>query len=322
MGQADNMKWVMGIVLAFAVSACDQDPRGSENEEPASNQENTETSAHPEFENLRRLCSLGLLQLRDDTDIIQGSWLLLAQEAQRSSEGEISCPIMQAGSDGRVRRVLKVREVPLASGQTQRHWISLDDDQGSELVRQGGQTSVDRIEATRVSAEAARLSAQQEATVARQARLELERRTPHWRSATWRSEMTDFQNQSIQTTGTSVVASYQRTYLPTLHIRCMENTTSFFIDHGGFVTTQNIRVELRVDDGAVRTQSMSMSTNYESFGLWRGNQAIPYLQSLINNDPQRLTVRYTPHGENAVTTGFNISGIGERIRPVREACGW
>jgi type VI secretion system protein VasI len=316
------MKWLQILLLAFTISACEQRARESNNEAAAYNQENAGTSSQSEFENLRRLCSIGLLQLRDDTEVIQGTWLLQAQEAQRSSEGEISCPIMQAGSEGRVTRVLMVREAPLVSGQTQRHWISLADSQGAELTRQGGQDSVDNIEAARVAAEAARLSAEAEAEAARQARLELQRRTPHWRSETWRSEMTDFQNQSIQTTGTSVVARYQRTYRPALTIRCMENTTSVHIDHGGFVTTQNIRVELRIDDGPVTSHRMNMSTNYEAFGLWRGNQAIPFLQSLINNGPRRLTVRYTPHGESAVTTSFDISGIGERIRPVREACGW
>ncbi|WP_238366934.1 type VI secretion system-associated protein TagO [Mesobacterium pallidum] len=80
------------------------------------------------------------------------------------------------------------------------------------------------------------------------------------------------------------------------------------------------RVDLRVDQHQTRTQSMNVSTDNQALGLWNGGRSIPVIKSMF--DSETLAVRLTPHSESPQEFAFNISGLEEAIKPLRQACHW
>lgn len=138
------------------------------------------------------------------------------------------------------------------------------------------------------------------------------------------SEMTDDTNVFISVASDEAVDCGWSTQKTTLMLRCMENTTSAYFVTGCHMTSSRYNsygdVTYRLDDKNSKTLSFDESTNNRSLGLWRGNQAIPFIKSLLGHD--RLLVRMTPFSENSFTVSFNISGLENVIHPLREACHW
>ncbi len=108
-----------------------------------------------------------------------------------------------------------------------------------------------------------------------------------------------------------------------LMARCMENTTAVMIGGNchlasGFQGYGD--VEYRLDDTKVKTKGFDVSTDNQALGLWSGGQAIPFLEAMMEHDVLRM--RFTPFGMSRVEVSFDIAGMDEDIKPLREACGW
>ena len=109
----------------------------------------------------------------------------------------------------------------------------------------------------------------------------------------------------------------------TLLLRCLENTTAIYITtncylssgYGGYG-----RVDVRLDDTPAFHSDMDASTDNKALGLWRGNRSIPFIKRMLGKD--RMIVRFTPFNESPVTAKFDIAGLEEAIKPLRESCGW
>lgn len=109
-----------------------------------------------------------------------------------------------------------------------------------------------------------------------------------------------------------------------LHLRCHENTTAIYISTQCHLTSSQYNdyggVEVRIDDAPSRKVAMDSSTSNDSLGLWSGGKAIPFIKTMIGKDV--MLTRFTPYSESPVTARFQISGLGEAIKPLRESCGW
>jgi type VI secretion system protein VasI len=109
-----------------------------------------------------------------------------------------------------------------------------------------------------------------------------------------------------------------------LTLRCMENTTSMIFGTGCHMTSSEYNnygdVDLRVDEQQARTVGFQESTNNRSLGLWNGGRSIPEIKRLFGG--KKLLARMTPFSENAFTATFDISGVEEAVKSLREACGW
>ena len=109
-----------------------------------------------------------------------------------------------------------------------------------------------------------------------------------------------------------------------LYIRCRENTTAVYLSTQCHLASSQYNsygdVDIRIDEKATRTLSMDSSTSNDSLGFWSGGKAIPLIKSMLDGDV--MLARFTPYGESAVTARFEISGISEAIKPLRESCGW
>jgi type VI secretion system protein VasI len=77
---------------------------------------------------------------------------------------------------------------------------------------------------------------------------------------------------------------------------------------------------IRIDDEPAETSQWDISTNYEAVGRWRGASAIPLIKRMLRKG--RLIARITPYGENPETVVFDIRGLEEAVKPLRDACSW
>ncbi|TWI29714.1 type VI secretion system-associated protein TagO [Paracoccus sulfuroxidans] len=108
-----------------------------------------------------------------------------------------------------------------------------------------------------------------------------------------------------------------------LLIRCKENTTALYILWAGNFMADlqgRGRVDYRVDDRAAKRVNMDESTDNMALGLWNGGKSIPFIKDMYG--ASSLYVRATPFSESPVEMTFNVSGIEEASKPLREACGW
>jgi len=116
---------------------------------------------------------------------------------------------------------------------------------------------------------------------------------------------------------------YGDTTTPSLILRCMENTTSLFINPGGHFLSDIQgygRVTYRIDDNQASAWNMTASTDNEVLGLWNGGKSIPQIKKLVQGES--LLIRLTPYNESPLEFGFDLPGLGEAIKPLRKACNW
>lgn len=106
---------------------------------------------------------------------------------------------------------------------------------------------------------------------------------------------------------------------PSLVIRCKSNTTNVFIawlDRMSYRDT--MPVTTRLDSEKAQTLDWSLSTNNEAT-FFPGKDYV-FAKKMI--DHSELIARTTPRGENPVTAYFDLDGLPEAIKPLREACNW
>ncbi|MBT53629.1 MAG: hypothetical protein CMF72_09565 [Mameliella sp.] len=108
-----------------------------------------------------------------------------------------------------------------------------------------------------------------------------------------------------------------------LFLRCKENTTVFYVNAGGFFLSDiqgRDRVDMRVDTQKPFVKSMKVSTDNTALGLWNGGASIPVIKQLLGGET--LFLRLTPHSESPLEMEFDIRGLEEALRPLRDACHW
>ena len=119
----------------------------------------------------------------------------------------------------------------------------------------------------------------------------------------------------------ATTSRYGQRYEPTLHIRCVENTTALIVDMDDeYLGIDDLTVEYRLDDHNPVTARWNISTSNSAVGLWRGSSSIPLIRQLVN--AERFRVRFTPYGQNPKVITFNVRMLDEHLPALREACHW
>ncbi|NOX74548.1 MAG: hypothetical protein GXP03_13355 [Alphaproteobacteria bacterium] len=150
--------------------------------------------------------------------------------------------------------------------------------------------------------------------------------TNAWDVSVKKSEMTDDTTVSLMVFAQEPIQcrSYGTGTKPVLVLRCLENRTVVYITTDCHLTSSDYSnygdVTYRLDETKAITKGFTESTDNKALGLWRGSSAIPFIKAMFSHD-QMLT-RFTPYSENAVTAKFDIAGLEESIKPLREACNW
>lgn len=106
-------------------------------------------------------------------------------------------------------------------------------------------------------------------------------------------------------------------------IACSKNTTRILFQAGSqyLSDTGNYnRVAYRLDKEKSDTISMDVSEDGDALGLWSGDVSIPLIKKMFGHE--KIVVEITPYRETAVTMEFNIAGLEEEIKPLRQACNW
>ncbi|WP_298958430.1 type VI secretion system-associated protein TagO [uncultured Roseibium sp.] len=143
-----------------------------------------------------------------------------------------------------------------------------------------------------------------------------------WIRSIDKSEFNDTTNVFLRARSKQKYESRFKSNYITLIIACRENKTNLWFNFGGlFMSDLNhSKIEYRIDKQKPASRRFRESNNHEALGLWSGASAIPFIKSLFGSET--LLIRATPHIESAVTGHFQISGLEEAIKPLREACNW
>lgn len=107
---------------------------------------------------------------------------------------------------------------------------------------------------------------------------------------------------------------------PQVWIMCRSNTTQIYFFYDEHISVTTVDATIRIDGDKPRTHRMAPVNSSDGFGLWTGREAIPFIKKLFGHD--RLLVQVTPFSSASVTAEFDISGLEEEIKPLRQACGW
>lgn len=139
-----------------------------------------------------------------------------------------------------------------------------------------------------------------------------------WNVREEKSPIDDSLNVHLFVTSNETVRSGYSTVKPSLHIRCSENETNVFLNWGLYLGLEKTKMLTRFDKEKATMSSWSISTNNEAVFV-RGND-IEFAKKVMKH--QKLLVKVTPFGENPIVATFDISGLSEAIKPLREACHW
>lgn len=109
---------------------------------------------------------------------------------------------------------------------------------------------------------------------------------------------------------------------PKLYLRCMDNTTAVLLATNCFMADiQGYgKIRYRVDQQKMRTRRFTESTDNMALGLFNWKRSTPFLRDLMGGD--KLIMEFTPFNDSPKQVSFDIYGVENALKPLRQACGW
>lgn len=101
-----------------------------------------------------------------------------------------------------------------------------------------------------------------------------------------------------------------------LVIRCKSNKTELFVNWNDYLG-RSANVVSRIGSNPAKEMSWSMSS--DSKATFK-DRSISFIKEMLEADS--LVLQTTPYNASPVTAEFDIRGLSEAIKPVRETCGW
>ena len=105
---------------------------------------------------------------------------------------------------------------------------------------------------------------------------------------------------------------------PSLVIRCSEAETNVFIGWKVYLGLDQTEILTRFDSTQAQTKTWSISTDHKA-AFVQGSD-VAFAKKMMNHG--KLLAQVTPYAEVPVTATFNIEGLREAIKPLRNACSW
>lgn len=147
----------------------------------------------------------------------------------------------------------------------------------------------------------------------------------NWKTRTETSPIDDSTNVHLWVRADSDIRGWLETYRPVLYFRCKEKSTNAFIVTGMSAHTDRIgdgattytNVTLRVDKLPAFTEEMSASTDDKALFFKHPKS---FAKKLFGHD--QLLFRFTPFNASPTLTTFQVTGLQEAIKQLREECGW
>lgn len=152
-----------------------------------------------------------------------------------------------------------------------------------------------------------------------------EPKKPEWHSHTKQSPIDDSINVYLSIDANKAISGWPHDNVtPSLHIRCKENETNVYINLGMRPTTEYgsygadyAYLRLRHDDDKAYKEKFSVSTDGEAVFF---SSPVPTAKKMLKH--KTLLVEFTPYNSSPQMTSFDLSGLGEKITPLKEACHW
>lgn len=143
-----------------------------------------------------------------------------------------------------------------------------------------------------------------------------------WRVEKEISSLDDSTNVYLSIKANDIVKGWLDQYTPTLQIRCKENTTDAYVVVGMSVANtygqyNTAEITLRFDKTKAFDVQMDKSTDGEAVFF---RQPIQVIKQMMKHN--RLLFQFTPFNSSPAITTFDLTGLSETIKPLREACGW
>jgi type VI secretion system protein VasI len=105
---------------------------------------------------------------------------------------------------------------------------------------------------------------------------------------------------------------------PRLIVRCKSKETDVYISWSEFLGSDEIIVTTRLGRNAAARRSWSLST--DSRASFYPARPAGFVKQLMAVDT--LVAMTTPYNEAPITATFEVTGLSEKIVPLRKACGW
>lgn len=103
---------------------------------------------------------------------------------------------------------------------------------------------------------------------------------------------------------------------PSVHLRCQEGQLDFYISWNVFIGTDSALVTMRFGKNDAYDESWSISTNNKATFARHPDIKLRFLEKA-----DTFLARVTPYSENPILAEFDIEGLSEAAKPLKQACG-
>jgi type VI secretion system protein VasI len=153
-------------------------------------------------------------------------------------------------------------------------------------------------------------------------RQQVESPTGKWWTHTSTSALDDSTTVAIGLEAENEVQGWITRSKPTLVVRCIAGETEVFVNAGmvlemGPNTWGVVPTRIRFDSGTAQDLGARESTDRTGFFY---GYAVSLAKQMMQHDT--MVIGFTPLNTGEVAATFDLRGLSEAIKPVREACGW
>ncbi|MDE1492738.1 type VI secretion system-associated protein TagO [Xenorhabdus bovienii] len=116
---------------------------------------------------------------------------------------------------------------------------------------------------------------------------------------------------------TPIKGMFGKVIQPTLSFVCRENKTDAFITWDTYLGMDSSSMITRIDSKKAVTREVYISTDNKAAFF---QTPVSIIKEMSNS--QKLYAQIIPYGESPVATTFNLKGLSEAVKPLRQACKW
>ncbi len=138
-----------------------------------------------------------------------------------------------------------------------------------------------------------------------------------WSVETRISPMDDSKNVILSLPSDNWIKDKSGKKIPILILRCKEKATQAYIVFDLYLGDRPIKLLIRMDKEKAYQETWNLSTNHLAAFAPDGQR---FIKELLKH--QKLLVQVAPEGQNPVIVTFQLRGLPEAVKPLRESCGW
>lgn len=103
-----------------------------------------------------------------------------------------------------------------------------------------------------------------------------------------------------------------------LVLRCKSKKTQIYINWSDFLGTDSAQVTYRIGSDKATVSDWGLSSDNKA-SFYPG-EPVAFINALLRQNI--LVAQVTPYSESPLTATFDLTGLANAVKPLREACGW